>query len=85
MECSAASGRKPPRWISLGQGQGALPGAQATLASIKSGKLKIPGRDPGTGGANKEVISMLKEAVEKWEAKYGKVVAGSLADASTKK
>lgn len=58
---------------------------KATIASVESGKLKIPDRDPGTGGANKKVLSVLKEAVEKWEGKYGRVEAAYPADLSNKK
>ena len=49
---------------------------KATLARLESGELKIPKRDPGTGGAHLKLVPTLKESVEKWEAKYGKVPAG---------
>ncbi len=48
---------------------------KATIAALESGERKIPKRDPGTGGAHKKILPTLKEAVAKWEAKFGKVTA----------
>lgn len=49
---------------------------KATVAGFESGRLKIPKRDPGTGGAHKKILPTLKEAVAAWEATYGTVTAG---------
>jgi hypothetical protein len=48
---------------------------KATIAGFESGKLKIPKRDPGTGGAHLKILPTLKDSVAKWEARYGKVIA----------
>ena len=48
---------------------------KATLKRFDSGDIKVPKRDPGTGGAHKKLVPTLKEAVAKYEAKYGKVTA----------
>ena len=48
---------------------------KATIEALESGERKIPKRDPGTGGAHKKILPTLKEAVAKWEAKFGKVTA----------
>ena len=49
---------------------------KATVGRFDSGELQIPKRDPGTGGAHLKIVPTLKEAVAKWESKYGKVTAG---------
>jgi hypothetical protein len=48
---------------------------KATLERFDSGEIKVPKRDPGTGGAHMKLIPTLKEAVAKYEGKYGKVTA----------
>ena len=48
---------------------------KAPVACLSAGRLKVPKRDPGTGGAHLKLLTTLKDAVAKWEAKYGKVTA----------
>jgi hypothetical protein len=46
---------------------------KAAAEAIESGERPIPKRDPGTGGAHVKLLPTRKDAVAKWEGKYGTV------------